>query len=117
MTWRQRSGNKYHAKSIMYGGYQYHSKKEAAYAADLDLRMKAEDGDVKDWTRQVKVSLDVNGMHITNYFVDFQVELRDGRTQLVEVKGFDTEVFRLKRLLLEATYLKEHPEVEYLIVR
>jgi len=35
--------NKYNAKSTEYGGLIYHSKKEAGYAQELDLRIKAKD--------------------------------------------------------------------------
>lgn len=100
---RQRySGNKYRAVSSSYNGIQYHSKFEAAYAADLDLRVKA--GDIKGWERQRKLSLDVNGYHIANYFIDFVVIHNDGSEELVEVKGFETEVWRLKWKLAEAIY-------------
>lgn len=113
--WRLRSGNKYHAKSIVYNGIQYHSKKEAAYAAELDLRLKA--GDIKQWFRQKKISLDVNGYHICNYYVDFEVWHKDGTIELVEIKGFETEVWRLKRKLLEATTLKDNSEIKYTVVK
>lgn len=113
--WYQRKGNKYGAKSTIYNGRQFHSKKEAGYAAELDLRVKA--GEVEDWIPQFKVSLDVNEYHITNYYVDFLVTLKDGSKELVEVKGFETDVWRLKRKLLEATYLVENPDVTYIVVK
>lgn len=113
--WRQRSWNKYGAKKQNYGGILYHSKFEAGYARDLDLMLKA--GEILGWSRQIKISLDVNGRHITNYYVDFEIQHKDGTVELIECKGFETEIFRLKRLLLEATYLQFHPEVKYTIVK
>lgn len=107
--------NKFNAKQTEYGGVVYHSQKEADYAAELDLRQRA--GQVEKWKRQVKISLDVNGFHICNYFVDFKAWLKVGKIQLIEVKGFEIEIFRLKRKLLEAVYLPEHPDEEYLIVK
>lgn len=115
MTYRQRWGNKYGAKSTIHNGVQYHSKREAAYAAELDIRKKA--GDIASWERQIPIVLMVNGQKICRYYVDFLVEYDGGRKQLVEVKGFETEVWRLKRLLLEATFLKDHPDYEYLVVK
>ena len=115
MTWFQRRGSKYGAKTQQYDGHTYHSKKEAGYAASLDLMKRA--GEIKEWKRQVKISLDVNGMHIANYFCDFEVTMADGSTELHEVKGFDTEIYRLKRLLLEATLLKERPDIKYVVIR
>lgn len=100
--WRLRRGNKYHAESSIYNGILYHSKKEASYAAELDLRKRAHD--IASWSRQVPIALDVNGKHITNYFIDFAVDHNDGIREFVEIKGFETEVWRLKWKLFEALY-------------
>lgn len=115
MIYYQRKQNKYNAKSIYYKGEFYHSKKEAAYAMELDLRVKAKE--VIRWERQVKISLDIGDYHITNYFVDFRVYLKNGDIELTEVKGFETEIYRLKRKLLEAIYLPAHPEESYVVVK
>ena len=103
--WRQRKQNKYHNITSEHNGIFYHSKKEAAYAAELDLRKKA--GDIIGWERQVKISLDVNGYHICNYYIDFVVQCTDGVIEYVEVKGFETDMWRLKWKLFEALYGKE----------
>lgn len=105
------SNNKYHAKSTIYNGVKYHSKKEAAYAAELDLRQKA--GEIERWERQVKISLDVNGFHIANYYIDFIVYYPDGTREYVEVKGFETEVWQLKWKLFEALY---HEQQDYRLI-
>lgn len=104
MTWRQRwsNKNKYGNTSSTYNGVQYHSKREAREAAELDLRVKA--GEILRWERQVRISLDVNGYHICNYFIDFVLYYPDGRTEYLEVKGFETEVWRLKWKLFESLY-------------
>lgn len=109
--WRMRKQNKFGARKQEHNGRWYHSKKEAAYAAELDLRKKA--GDVIEWKPQVKVSLDVNGYHICNYIVDFEVTLSDGKKELVEVKGFETPEWTLKRKLFEALY----PNLSYVVVK
>lgn len=115
MVWYQKSmGNKYGAKKTVYNNLKYDSKMEATYAQDLDLRLYS--GELKDIQRQVRISLDVNGYHICNYIVDFVLTYADDSVELVEVKGFATEVYRLKRKLLEATYLKDNPGVRYLVV-
>lgn len=102
-------------QSQQYGGFTYHSRAEARYAQELDFQVKA--GEIARWERQIKISLDVNGQHICNYICDFRVFMPDGAVELHEVKGFATEIFRLKRLLFEATYLVEHPEVKYVVVK
>lgn len=97
-----RYGSKYGAKKQEYRGVSYHSKKEAGYAHDLAMRLSA--GDIKDWQRQVKISLDVDGYHIANYYIDFVVTHNDDRLEYIEVKGFETPEWRLKWKLFEALY-------------
>lgn len=57
--------------------------------------------------------------HITNYFVDFLIVHLDNTIELVEIKSFITmtEVWKLKRSLLEATLLREFPDtIKYTVV-
>lgn len=116
MTFRIRNSNsKYYAQSTRYNDRLYHSKFEASYARDLDLLIKAKE--IKSWEPQVRISLDVNGYHICNYVVDFRVITKDDTVQLHEVKGFETDMFRMKRKLLEATYLHDNPDIEYIIIK
>ena len=107
--------NKYGARTCSYGGSIYHSRREAAFAMELDAlkaaRSKKER--VSEWKRQVKVSLDVNGKHVCNYYVDFKVTYADGREEWIEVKGFTTPEFKLKERLFRAIY----PERELRVVR
>jgi len=102
MAWYQYGGSKYKNKTCEYNGILYASKKEAAYAQELDLRKKVKD--IKDWKRQVKLNLDVNGYHICNYYVDFLIEHNDGSEEIVEIKGMVLDVFRIKWKLTEALY-------------
>jgi len=118
MTYFQRSGNKYRAKSTEYGGHVYHSKLEAAYACELDLRKKAKD--IKDWERQVKLDLRVNGVHITNYYIDFIVTHNDESREYVEVKGMEMEVWKIKWAILEAVFdtdFRKHPDDKLMVIK
>lgn len=103
--------NKYGAIKQTYNGYSYHSKKEASYAAELDLRKKAKD--IKDWKRQVKVEFNINGIHICNYFVDFVIIHNDGNEEWVEVKGFMTNIGLFKTRMFKALY----PKRKFTIIR
>lgn len=114
MYYQQRQ-NKYNAKSTEYGGLIYHSKKEAGYAQELDLRIKAKD--IKSWERQVRVDLKVYGNHICNYYIDFIITHNDDSLEYVEVKGFSTDVWRLKWKLFEAIFNKDFPDIKLTIVR
>ncbi len=103
MSWTRRARtSKFGAKRARYGNYVYHSRKEARYAADLDLRVKA--GELRSWRRQVSFPLCVNGKKVCSYIVDFIETAADGTETAVEVKGFATETWRLKFKLFEILY-------------
>lgn len=107
--WQQRRGNKFGAKKRVFNGLIYDSGKEAQYAQELELLKKA--GEIKGYTRQVRFSLDWGGdkrKHICNYIADFVVEKPNGTREIREVKGFATEVFRLKWKMVEAQYGDEY---------
>lgn len=103
--------NKYNNQSQKYNGRIYHSRKEAAYALELDWRKKAKE--VKDVIPQYKISIDVNGIHIANYFIDFKVILTSGRVEYHEVKGFETDVWRMKWKLCQALF----PEYNFVLIK
>lgn len=107
--------NKFGAVKTLYGGRVYHSKRESEYARELDLRVMAKD--ILGWIPQVPIRLDINGTHICTYVMDFSVTHLDGRIELVEVKGAETAIWRLKVKLLKALYLPEHPEMYYTVVK
>lgn len=115
MTWFKQSGNKYHAKSSIYNDTYYHSQFEAAYAQELDLRVKAKD--IKSWRRQIRIHLGVNGFKIADYIMDFEITHNDDSLELVETKGFETDVWRMKWKLLEAIYSVDHPEIKITLVK
>jgi len=93
---------KFNASTTSYNGYNYMSKKEAGYAMELDYRVKA--GEIKSWTRQHKFELMVEGVMVCKYYIDFRAELTDGSVEYIEVKGFETDLWRLKWKITEATF-------------
>lgn len=94
--------NKYNSKVSHYNGRNYDSALECSYAQELDWRIKAKE--IKEWIPQFKISLDINGCHIANYFIDFKVILKDGTEEYHEVKGFETEIWKMKWKLSKAIY-------------
>jgi hypothetical protein len=94
------SGNKMSAKGQYYNGSYYHSTGERDHAMMLDLRLKAKD--IKEWKRQVKIELRVNGQFIASYYMDFLITHNDGTIELVEYKGMRTPLFEMKWSLLHA---------------
>jgi hypothetical protein len=106
-TLRFQNKNKYKNVRQTYNGYSYDSKIEAQYAAELDMLKRGKA--IKDYDRQVKVELfGENGSRVCNYYVDFLVYHNDGSLEYVEVKGYETPVWRLKWKLLEDKYGKQH---------
>ena len=94
-----------------YAGVVYQSKAEAKYAFELDA-LKAS-GRIKDWKRQVAVRINVNGVKICKLVVDFEVWPITGNPWLIEIKGHETEVYKLKRKLLRAC----HPGLDYRVIK
>jgi len=60
-------------------------------------------GKVVKVENQFKIDIRVNGIHITNHYVDFRVTLPDGRVKYMETKGFPTPEWIIKQRLCEAT--------------
>lgn len=94
--------NKYGNKSAIYNGISYHSNKEADYAAELDMRIRGKD--IKSWKRQIPIRLCAYGKPICTYYIDFIIKHNDNSEEYVEVKGFKTEVWRLKWKMTEALF-------------
>ncbi len=103
----QTNQSKFKAIRQTYEGNSYHSKKEAQYAAELDMLMRGKA--IKSWQRQVKIELlGENGTKVCNYFIDFVVTHKDGTTEYVEVKGFETPEWKLKWKLFEDKMKGQH---------
>jgi hypothetical protein len=83
----------------------FHSKAEAMYAAELELRKKAIGVDrIADYKTQVSIRLEVNGVLICRYVADFLVEFPNGKVELHEVKGLLTPEARIKMALYRALF-------------
>ena len=91
--------NKYNNTIVEYNGYKYQSKKEAQYAMNLDHELNS--GHIDYWKKQVKFKCEVHGIHVCNYFLDFEVGRKQG-IEYIDVKGVQTDVFKLKKRLVEA---------------
>lgn len=110
-----RIGTKYGSRKTLYNGVLYMSAKEARYAQELDLRVKAKN--INSWEGQTPILLKVNDRKICKYILDFKITHNDGSEEYVEIKGFETTVWRLKKKLFEATFLLKNPSVKYSIIK
>jgi len=103
----------------VYNGMYFDSRKEAGEGRHLE-QLK-EKGEIKDWQKQYKLDFyveiiknkpilicnpdsHVNKMFLLRYYIDFFVTHNDGTIELIEVKGQQTNDYRLKRNLMEAVY-------------
>lgn len=90
--------HKYKAKPTTVNGIRFDSKAEARYYGELLIRQKA--GEVLFFLRQVPIHLPGN----TKYVVDFQEFHSDGTVHFVDVKGVQTDMFKLKKKQVEEIY-------------
>jgi len=90
--------HKYHAKRTECDGIKFHSKKESKYYLNLKERVK--DGEVILFLRQVPIHMPGN----TVYRLDFLEFHADGTCHFVDVKGFKTETYKLKKRIIENLY-------------
>lgn len=111
----QKKYAKYGNVKQSFGGKNYDSKKECGYAQELEWRKKA--GEIIEIIPQFKIDIRVNGKHICNYFVDFKVVLKDKSVEFHEVKGFETDVWRLKWKLTGALLDEIEPRAKLVLIR
>lgn len=90
--------HKYKAKVTETDGIRFDSKKEAKYYSDLKLRVKS--GEIIFCLRQVPIHLPGK----TKLVIDFVEFHTDGTVHFVEIKGFETKTWKIKRRQVEALY-------------
>ncbi|MCT1798459.1 DUF1064 domain-containing protein [Aerococcus viridans] len=108
--------NKYNAKKITVDGIKFDSKAEAAYYRHLNMLVKA--GEVIKFEMQVPFELQEGFSHPTKrnksgtpkkvpamkYVADFVVRYRDGTEKVIDVKGMQTQVFKMKAQMFLKKY-------------
>lgn len=108
---RLRSKHKYGAKRTTLDGVTFDSQAEANYYAQLKLLERA--GEVKDIILQPRFTLldsfKKNGKKYRGieYVADFWVTYKDGRREIIDVKGAKTtrtEAYLIKKKLFESKY-------------
>lgn len=100
---------KYHNKKPTIDGITFDSQKEANYYCQLKILKQA--GEIKDFELQPEFVLqegfrDKNGNwhRPIKYRADFKVIYPDGVVEIVDTKGYKTQVYRLKKKMLLARY-------------
>jgi hypothetical protein len=93
--------SKYNANRVTVDGITFDSQKEAEYYSSLKLLHRA--GVIAGFCRQAEFVLN-NGDEPIRYKCDFVVFNNDGSAEIVDVKGMETDIFKLKHKLFKQMY-------------
>lgn len=112
--------NKYGNKKTVYNGRRYDSKLEARVAQELDLRMRA--GEFTEIVPQFRIKLyvylpDGSKADLFTYICDFLCQRKDGSYLLVEAKGMETSVYRVKKRILDLVWLPDNKDYDYEVIK
>lgn len=97
--------SKYGAKKVEIDGIKFDSQKEADYYNELKLRLAAKD--IKGFCRQPEFVLAPS----LRYKADFIVFNNNGTTEIIDVKGFKTQVYKDKKKVFEDKFNLKIKEV------
>lgn len=107
---------KYHNKKVKYDGYTFDSIKEKNYYIKLKLLEKA--GIIKElelqkeYELQPSFKLNNKTSRKITYRADFTYKTaKDDKIHVIDVKGFRTDVYRLKKKIFEYKYKIEIEEI------
>lgn len=93
-----RNRHKFNAKICESDGIKFSSKRERSFFHAL--KAQQDRGEVLFFLRQIPLHLPGN----TKYVVDFQVFYANGEVAFIDVKGLETENFKLKKRQVEDLY-------------
>jgi len=94
----KKCSHKYKAIPTIVDNIRFPSKKEARYYGELKLRQMA--GEVNYFLMQVPFEVGAG----IKYKLDFMEIWNDGSIHYVDVKGYETKEFKLKKKLVEEKY-------------
>lgn len=104
----RKSPSKYHAKKVIVDNVSFDSKKEAEYYKELKLLQRA--GEIQTIRLQVPFELQPGFVRAgkkvrpITYIADFVISLPNGSHEVIDVKGYKTDVYRLKQKMLLYRY-------------
>lgn len=113
LAWRasqEQTVHKYRAKPVVIDGIRFDSTREGQRYTELKHLERA--GEITNLELQPVLPLIVNGVKVAQYRADFRYVDADGRTVTEDVKGVRTDVYRLKKRMVQAIYGIEITEVE-----
>lgn len=102
-TWkrhkRPRDGQSFARRTACLSDHSHASGLEARVCDELRLRKIA--GDIKDYRREVTLQLELEGLRLGTYRVDFVVEHHDCTIEYVEAKGIEFQKWKRDWKILE----------------
>lgn len=108
--------NKYNNTKVEYKGIKFDSIKEMKHYQLLEYLQKI--GEIKELKLQVpyelipKYKINNKTVRKTTYIADFTyITTKDDKLHIVDTKGFKTDVYRLKKKMVEYKYGVEIEEV------
>ena len=102
---KDKTKNKYNNRKVEIDGIKFDSQKEADYYCELKLRLTAKE--IKGFCRQAEFVLAPN----LRYKADFVVFNNDGTSEIIDVKGMRTQVYKDKKKVFEDKFNLEIIEV------
>lgn len=105
---QKKKRSKYNNKKVKLDGYTFDSQLEAEYYMQLKLREKANDilffRVYPQYLLQPAFEKDGEKYGKIEYVADFEIHHTDGSIEVVDTKGYITDVFRIKMKLFHKKY-------------
>ena len=114
-SYRKRPINKYHNTKVIYDGIKFDSKRECNYYKKLKLLERV--GEITDLQRQVPFCLQPSykfkgkKVRAIMYIADFVYVDKNKDFHVVDVKGFRTDGYKIKKKMFEYLFNKEIEEI------
>jgi hypothetical protein len=89
--------------TVCASGHKHRSKAEARRCDHLSLLQRV--GEISDLQQQPRFPCVLNGAKLCTYVADFAYNDHEGRRIIEDVKGHKTQLYRLKKKLVEAIYV------------
>jgi hypothetical protein len=104
--WPAAKQSKYKAKQTVIDGIKFPSMAEARYYCQLKLLQQA--GEIAGFCRQPRFVLSAGIEYVADFMVDYWQH-----TEVVEIKGMETDSWKLKKRLFEDKY----PGMQFKIIK
>lgn len=100
MKFNNRFGPKYNNKKTIVNGIKFASKKEADHY--IKLKLMESSHLISNLTLQYVFKFEYMGKILFKYIADFVYDDILGQQHIIDVKGYRTPIYRLKKKLVEA---------------